>query len=63
MICITKIILGKEALQEIHIILTNRNYIKFICAPLFMLSMNGCANNQVNSDREAFVNTGRLQLV
>lgn len=39
--------------------LVNRTYVKFICAPLFMLFMNGCANSQINSDREALVNAGR----
>ncbi|HAV6133271.1 TPA: hypothetical protein JI295_07450, partial [Acinetobacter baumannii] len=37
----------------------NRTYIKFICVLLFMLFMNGCANSQINSDREALVNAGR----
>ncbi|HAV4997090.1 hypothetical protein [Acinetobacter nosocomialis] len=37
----------------------NRTYIKFICTPLFMLFMNGCANTQVNSDRDALVNATR----
>ncbi|MEO4183271.1 hypothetical protein [Acinetobacter pittii] len=39
--------------------LVNRTYIKFICAPLFMLSINGCAIPQASSDREALVNAGR----
>jgi len=39
--------------------LVNRTYVKFICALLFMLFMNGCANSQINSDREALVNAGR----
>lgn len=38
---------------------TNKTYIKFICASLFMLFMNGCANTKVNSDREALVNATR----
>lgn len=37
----------------------NRTYVKFICALLFMLFMNGCTNTQINSDREALVNAGR----
>lgn len=37
----------------------NKTYIKFICASLFMLFMNGYANTQVNNDREALVNAGR----
>ena len=37
----------------------NKTYIKFICASLFMLFMNGCANTKVNNDREALVNAGR----
>ncbi|EHF3481040.1 hypothetical protein J1C14_003671 [Acinetobacter baumannii] len=37
----------------------NRTYIKFISVLLFMLFMNGCANSQINSDREALVNAGR----
>ncbi len=36
----------------------NRTYIKFIFVLLFMLFMNGCANSQINSDREALVNAG-----
>ncbi|HCA5287333.1 TPA: hypothetical protein MW252_003466 [Acinetobacter nosocomialis] len=39
--------------------LINRTYVKFICALLFMLFINGCANTQLNSDREALVNAGR----
>lgn len=39
--------------------LVNRTYIKFICAPLFMLSINGCAIPQASSDRESLVNAGR----
>ncbi|MEJ7855334.1 hypothetical protein WKH23_10015 [Acinetobacter baumannii] len=39
--------------------LVNRTYVKFIYALLFMLFMNGCANTQINSDREALVNAGR----
>lgn len=39
--------------------LVNRTYVKFICTLLFMLFMNGCANTQINSDREALVNAGR----
>ncbi|WP_407044583.1 hypothetical protein [Acinetobacter baumannii] len=37
----------------------NRIYVKFICASLFVLFINGCANTKVNSDREALVNAGR----
>ncbi|AMM28731.1 hypothetical protein BFR69_08890 [Acinetobacter pittii] len=39
--------------------LVSRTYVKFICALLFMLFMNGCANSQINSDREALINAGR----
>ncbi len=37
----------------------NRIYIKFICASLFVLFINGSANTKVNSDREALVNASR----
>ncbi|HCA4900513.1 hypothetical protein [Acinetobacter baumannii] len=39
--------------------LVNRTYVKFICALLFMLFINGCAIPQASSDREALVNAGR----
>ena len=48
-----------EITIEIQIMSANRTYIKFICVLLFMLFMNGCANSQINSDREALVNAGR----
>lgn len=39
--------------------LLNRTYFKLLYVPLFLLFINGCTNNQVNSDREALVNAGR----
>ena len=39
--------------------LANSTFIKLICASLLMLFINGCANTQVNNDKEALKNVTR----